>query len=194
MKNLHIIVLLHFATLCAFADSWARPTPQTVSSPNGESLLRSIPPQRQDEKSDKWSKMVFIVYRLDPASQDYRETSRFNVEGHPIELFINDAGDRIVTIDQYFGIGQGPRVVTVNDTKGHELKKWALKDFYDKKKIDKLPTSTASVHWRGAAGWMRDQKGIWISKPTSFTDKNDQFDDFILDVRHLKITKSVDPK
>ena len=138
--------------------------------------------------------MVFIVYRLNAETQEYRERSRFNVEGHPIELFINDAGDRIVTLDQYFGIGQGPRVVAVYSAEGRELKKWALKDFYDKKKIDKLPETTASVHWRGRAGWMGDQKGVWISKPNLFADRKEDFDDYILDVRRLKITKRVYPK
>lgn len=194
MKNLLIVILLHFNSSCALADSWAPPTPQTVSSPKGEFLLRAIPPSKLNEEGQKWIKMLFIVYQLNGETQAYRETSRFHVEGHPIELFINDSGDRIVALDQYFGIGQGPRVVAVYNGKGRELKKWALKDFYDKKKLDRLPESTASVHWRGQAGWTGDQKGIWISKPTLFVERKDDFDDYILDVRRLEITKRVYPK
>ena len=165
-----------------------------MSSPKGEFLLRAIPPKKLNEEGKQWSKMLFIVYQLNGQTQAYRETSRFNIEGHPIELFINDSGDRIVTLDQYFGIGQGPRVVAVYTGEGRELKNWALKDFYDKTKLDKLPESTASVHWRGQAGWMGDQKGIWISKPTLFVEREDVFDDYILDLGRLKITKRVYPK
>lgn len=135
--------------------------------------------------------MLLIVYRLDTASQDYRETCRFTVEDYPIEFFINDAGDRIVTMDQWFGIGQGPSVVSVRDGKGRELKKWALKDFYDRKKIGQLSESTASVYWRGDAAWMGDQKGILIAKPTLFRKKNVELDDYLLDVRKLTIKKWV---
>jgi hypothetical protein len=194
MKNLLLILLFHLFTPFASADSWSPQTPVTVSSPKGECLLRSIPARRLDEQGNKWSKMILIAYRLDPASQDYRETSRFSVEGSPIEFFINDLGDRIVTMDQHFGIGQGPRVVVVYNREGRELRKWALKDFYDKKKLPKLPETTASVHWRGRTFWMGDQKSILISKATESSGKDNDFDDYLLDVRRLRITKYVPPK
>ena len=133
--------------------------------------------------------MLCIVYQLNTETQDYHESSRFNIEGNPVELFINDAGDRIVTLDQYFGIGQGPRVVVVYSTKGRELKKWGLKDFYDKKKIENLPETTASVIWRGSAGWTIDQKGIKIFRPVGFEDSQNHFDNYFVVIRKLKITK-----
>ena len=190
MKILLTSFLINFLTLIASADSWAPETPQTISSPKGQFLLRAIPFQCLSDGKNQ-SKITFIIYRLDLSSQDYRETARFGIEGHPLELFINDSGDRIVTMDQYFGIGQGPRVVVVYNARGLELKKWALKDFYDKKKIGKLSESTASVHWRGSAGWVPDQKSIWISKPILTTKKDEDFDDYFLDVQCLKITKRV---
>ena len=193
MKSLLAIALLLVLPLTAFADSWMPQTPQTVSSPQGEFLLRTIPPKRLDDQGKNWSKMLFIVYQLDQASQDYREMRRFNVEGRPIEFLINDRGDRIVTLDQYFGIGQGPRVVVVYDGKGKELKKWALKDFYDKKKIKDLTETTASVYWRGDAGWLSDQKGVWLSKPSLPSENKSDFDDYLLDVRQLKISKRIYP-
>ncbi len=137
--------------------------------------------------------MLFIVYQLDQGSQGYREMRRFEVEGSPIRFLINDRGDRIVTLDQQFGIGQGPRVVVVYDGKGNELKKWALKDFYDKKKIKDLTETTTSVFWRGDAGWMSDQKGVWLSKPVPPSGKNADLDDYLLDVRGLKISKRSNP-
>ena len=152
-----------------------------------------IPPNRLDDQGKNWSKVLFIVYQLNHASQGYRELRRFNVEGRPNELLINDRGDRIVTLDQYFGIGQGPRVVVVYDGKGKELKTWALKDFYDKKKIKDLTETTASVLWRGDAGWTSDQKGVWLSEPAPLSGKNVDLDDYLLDVRSLKISKRTDP-
>lgn len=129
--------------------------------------------------------MIFIVYRLEHASQDYREISRFPIDSHPDDLFINDAGDRIVT----FGRAPGPRVVAVYDARGRELKKWDLKDFYDKKMIDKLPETTTLVLWRGKTVWMTDQKGILISKPELHGESNADLDDYLLDLKRLKITK-----
>jgi hypothetical protein len=188
MKIYFLALTLLMCSL-AHGDSWAPQTPQTISSPRGEFLLRAIPPQRLDDEGKEWSKTMFIVYQLTAHDQDYRESSRFYVEGRPLELFINDKGDRIVTIDQYFGIGVGPRVVAVYNTRGRELKRWALKDFFDKRKIARLPQTTASTHWRGQAGWMYDQSGIWISKPTIFEDRADAFDEYILDLRRLRISK-----
>lgn len=98
-----------------------------------------------------------------------------------------------MTLDQYFGIGQGPRVVVIYDGRGKELKTWALKDFYDKKKIKDLTETTTSVFWRGKAGWMSDQKGVWLSKPSLPSEKEGNFDDYLLDVRHLKISKRIYP-
>ncbi|WP_193214080.1 hypothetical protein [Luteolibacter marinus] len=193
MKSVLAIALLLAFSQFTFADSWVPQTPQTVASPQGEFLLRAIPPKRLDDQGEKWSNMLFIVYQLDQGSQGYREMRRFEVEGSPIRFLINDRGDRIVTLDQQFGIGQGPRVVVVYDGKGNELKKWALKDFYDKKKIKDLTETTTSVFWRGDAGWMSDQKGVWLSKPVPPSGKNADLDDYLLDVRGLKISKRSNP-
>ena len=181
--NKLLIILLHLITPCAFADSFTAPTTQTVSSPKGEFLLRSLPPLRLE--GDKWSEMIFIVYRLEEATQDYREISRFPIDSHPDDFFINDTGDRIVI----FGRAPGPRVVAVYDARGRELKKWDLKDFYDKKKIDKLPETTTLVLWRGKTGWMPYQNGILISKPELHGESNADLDDYLLDLKLLKITK-----
>ena len=189
MKILALLLLLTFLVIPASADSWAPATPQTVSSPEGKSLLRAIPPKRLDNEGKKWSKMLLIVYRLSEESQAYQETTRFHVEEHPLDFFINDVGDRIVTLDQYFGVGQGPRVVAVYNGKGRELKTWSLKDFYDGKKIKNLTQTTSSIWWRGSTGWMSDQNAIYLSKPTLLTEKDADFDDYQLDVRKLRITK-----
>ncbi|RYD55860.1 MAG: hypothetical protein EOP83_21540 [Verrucomicrobiaceae bacterium] len=189
MKLSSLVVVLGLFVSCAFGDSWTPATPQTVSSPEGKSLLRTIPPKRLDKEGKKWSKMLFIVYRLDEGTQDYQETTRFHVEGNPLDCFINDTGDRIATLDQYFGVGQGSRVVAVYNGKGTELKTWALKDFYDGKKIGHLPNTTSSVLWHGSTGWTGDQEAIYLSKPDLLVEKGIAFDDYLLDVRKLKITK-----
>lgn len=189
MKPLVFIYLFLFLATNAFADSWSSPTPRTVASPKGEFLLRTIPPRRLGEGNDEFTKMKFIVYRLDPATQDYQETTRFDVEENPIEFFINDTGDRIVTMDQYFMVGKGPRVVVVYDSTGKELKTWALKDFYDKEGIKHLSESISSIHWRGEAGWISDQSEILIRKATHSFEADIKFEDYVLNVRTLKITK-----
>ena len=194
MKTHFAIAVLFLLSQFLSADSWAPPTPFTVSSPEGKYLLRAIPPQHVKEEGGNRSKMLFIVYQLDHESQDYRETNRFNVEGHPIQIMINDQGDRIVTLDQYFGIGRGSRVVAVYDSKGRELKTWALEDFYDKEKVKELPKSTSSVHWRGEVSWMHGQQEVWISKAESRAGKDVEFDNYVLDVKSLKISKRVYPK
>ena len=189
MKIFALLLFLNLLVLPAWADSWSPATPQTVSSPEGKSLLRAIPPKRLDNEGKKWSKILLIVYRLNEESQDYQESTRFQVEHHPLDLFINDAGDRIVTLDQYFGVGQGPRVAAVYNGQGRELKTWALKDFYDGKMIKHLTHTTSSVFWRGSTGWVHDQNALYLSKPTLLAEKDVAFDDYLLDVRSLRITK-----
>ncbi len=189
MKILALLLFLTFLAFPAWADSWAPATPQTVSSPEGKSLLRAIPPKRLDNDGKKWSKMHLIVYRLNEGSQDYQETTRFHIEHHPLDFFINDAGDRIVMLDQYFGVGLGPRVVAVYNGQGRELKTWSLEDFYDGKKIKHLTHTTASVIWRGSTGWVHDQNALYLSKPTLLAEKDVAFDDYLLDVRNLRITR-----
>ena len=42
-----------------------------------------------------WEQTEFNVFTYDEASESYRRAARFNVEGHPEIIFINDAGTHI---------------------------------------------------------------------------------------------------
>lgn len=175
-------------------------TPETISSPEGKFLLRKIPSENSKNLRTIWLETTLIVYKLDSITQHYNELHRFAVKGHPGELFIDDSGSRIVTLDEYFGMGQGSNVVVVYDIKGRILRRWNLTDFYDKSKFAKLRRSTSSIYWRGDVNWSDDQKTLNISNPSSLIRSDDksysisyenEFPSFILDPFELKLLPKV---
>lgn len=181
-------------------DSLMPATPETISSPEGKFLLRKIPSEKSKNTKTIWLKTTLIVYQLDSVTQHYNELHRFDVKGQPSELFIDDSGSRIVTLDEWFGMGQGSNVVMIYDIEGKILRRWSLTDFYDKSKFAKLRRSTSSIYWRGDVNWSHDQKTLKISNPGSLIRNNDksysisydnEFPSFVLNPFELKLLPKV---
>jgi hypothetical protein len=161
-----------------FGDSYAPSRPQVFSSPSGKYLVRIEAADSVENARFYWKSTEFNVFSYNEEKDGYERVSEFDVEGHPLELFINDAGTHIISIDQQFGTGYG-QIAAVYDFKGKRLAQWTLKDLFnvenlfDSKKLPKFRQSTSSIQWRGDAGWDYEQKKIWISAPTTFESRND---------------------
>ena len=171
-----VVLLLSLARVSG--DSYAPSTPEAFSSPSGNYVVRIEAADSVQNAKYYWKNTEFNVFSYNKETEDYERVTKFDVEGHPLKLFINDAGTRIVTIDQNFGVGYG-QIAAVYDFKGKRLAQWTLKDLFDVENLFdhwKLPNfrrSTSSIYWRGEAGWSFDQKTIWISAPATFESHDD---------------------
>ena len=175
----------YLATVVAFVvlfaeirgNSFVRSTPKVFSSPSGAFRVRKQPSKVLKNPRGRWEETEFIVYRLEADSQSYVEAARFTAKGHPREIFINDSGSHIVTLDQCFSGGWGPRIIIVYDTAGKLLKQWSLEDIYgfpdayDPSKHPKFRMAGSSIRWRGDGSWSLDQTVIGrIGTPVASVD------------------------
>lgn len=172
------MVVLLLSPAWVFGDSYLPSKPEAFSSPSGNYVVRIEAADSVENAKYYWKNTEFNVFSYNKETEDYQRVTKFDVEGHPLRLFINDAGTRIVTIDQHFGVGSG-QIAAVYDFEGKRLAQWTLKDLFDTRdlidprKPPKFRTSTSSIYWRGDVGWNHDQKAIWISAPTTFESHDD---------------------
>ncbi len=203
---LAFVVLLGCGTR-ANADSYAPSTPEAFLSPLGKYLVRIEAADSVENSRFYWKHTEFNVFSYNEKMETYERVTKFDVEGHPLLLFINDAGTHIVTIDQHFGVGYG-QIAAVYDFEGKRLAQWTLKDLFkvedlfDPRKLPDFKRSTSSIYWRGDAGWNRNQKTIWISAPTKFESHDDgsytvihpaDMDSYEIDLEKLQMSR-VAPK
>jgi len=156
----------------AFGDSYAPSKPEAFTSPSGKHLVRIEPADSVKDSTYFWKNTEFNIFSYNQETENYERVTKFDVEGHPLQLYINDAGTRIVTIDQHFSIGHG-QIAAVYDFEGQRLAQWTLKDLFgdvdlfDRSKLPNFRRSTSMIYWRGSVGWDHDQKTIWISPPST---------------------------
>jgi hypothetical protein len=171
-----VVLLLSMAR--GFGDSYAPSKPEAFSSPSGMHLVRIEAADSVENPKYYWKNTEFNVFSYNKETEDYERVTKFDVEGHPLRLFINDAGTRIVTIDQHFGVGYG-QIAAIYDFDGKRLAQWELEDLFDvespfdRRGLPNFRRSTSSIYWRGDVGWSFDQKTIWISAPTTFESHDD---------------------
>lgn len=159
----------------ALGDFYAPSTPEVFSSPSGKHLVRIEAADSVENAKYYWKHTEFNVFSYNPKKEEFERLTKFDVEGHPLRLFINDAGTRIVTIDQHFGVGYG-QIAAIYDFNGKRLAQWKLTDLFDVESLfdrRNFRRSTSSIYWRGDVGWSFDQKTIWISAPTRYESHDD---------------------
>lgn len=146
-------------------------------SKSGKYLIRTEPSDTLDDSRFYWQKTELNLFSYNEKTETFDRVGKFDVKGHPLQIFINDAGTRIVSIDQHFGVGHR-QIAAIYDFKGKRLKEWHLSDLFDIKKLlladePNFGRSTSSIYWRGEARWSYDQKSILIAAPT----RSHPFDD-----------------
>jgi len=190
----------------AFADSYAPSTPQAFTSPAGMYVVRIQAAKSVEKPNGYWKHTEFSIFAYNAESDTFNRVNRFEVEGHPLELFVNDAGTRIVTIDQQFGTGHG-QIAAIYDFQGKRLAEWKLTDLFPEQELfgprsSRFRETTSSIQWRGETAWSRDQKSIWIGAPTRFQSNADgsysiiypkDIDSYSIDLVKTKM-KRVPPK
>jgi hypothetical protein len=157
----------------AFGDSYLPSKPEAFTFHSGKHLVRIEPADSVKDSTYFWKNTEFNIFSYNQETENYERVAKFDVEGHPLHLCINDAGTRIVTIDQHFSRGYG-QIAVVYDFKGKRLAQWTLKDLFgdedlfDRSKLPNFRRTTSMIFWRGSSvGWDHDQKTIWISPPST---------------------------
>jgi hypothetical protein len=170
-------VILLGCCMRAPADSFAPSTPEVFVSPSGKHLVRIEAADSVKIPRFYWKQTEFNLFSYNDATETYDRVTKFNVEGHPLLLFINDAGTHIATIDEHCGVGYG-QIAAIYNIEGKRLAQWTLVDLFKADPLDlhafpNFRRSTSSIYWRGDAGWSHDQKTIWISSPAKFESHAD---------------------
>lgn len=183
------------------ADSYLPSRPEAFLSPSGKNLVRIEAADSVKNAQYYWKHTEFNVFSYNEKTENYERITKFDVEGHPLKLFINDAGTYIVTIDQQFGSGFG-QIAAIYDLKGKRLAQWTLRDVLhvgndiNLRRLPNFRKSTSSIYWRGGAGWSLDQNTIQISQPPTSETQQDRFftitypadiDSYEIDIKKLEM-------
>ena len=206
MQALHSIVALLILLVSgtrAIADSFAPSMPEAFPSPSGKYIVRIEAADSVENPRLYWKSTEFNVFSYNEKAETYDRVTKFDVEGHPLLLFVNDAGTHIITIDQNFGVGHG-QIAAIYNFEGRRLAQWTLKDLFkvenlfDPRKPPNFRRSTSSIYWRDDARWNDDQKSIRISAPAklklhddgSFTETHPaDVDSYVIDLGNLEMRR-----
>ncbi len=145
MRILLVIILLSIILLRRQRRS---PRPTTVTSPNGELIVRITPiyPDTGRYYSEA------IVYQLDSSKFNHISTLKLEAGWFPVESFITDSGS-FITIDNWANMGYG-EVVTIYSKQGNIIGSYELDELYDTSAIElfweKGKISNSSIWWRSS--------------------------------------------
>lgn len=169
MSKLSILFLaILTASSQAFADSWALPKKETVCSKNNRFCFKVIPKKltsqleyfedkvedKENAVADKRIKKTLargIFYRRDD-NGILRKRWEINLvnEVSPVSILVADAGDYVVTFDNWHSVGYGDDVVVIYEgSTGRVIKHLALTDFLTEQDVNSLQHSTSSIWWSG---------------------------------------------
>lgn len=123
-----------------FADSWVRPEPRVVASPDTRVLARVTP--GRDGKPSRAA-----LYRLDAAQQRYELLAGWDLPQRraPVDALVTDAG-QLVVLDEWGEMGKG-QVLTLFAADGSQRFAFTLRQLLGERASDAL-TTVSSVWWR----------------------------------------------
>jgi len=179
---------------------------RTFTSTNGEYILKTaLPDKFKDTNPTIWKHTTCLIFKYDQKRLSYNLVSKSDVIGDPSNIFINNQGTRIVTIDQKGGYSKG-QISAIYDTEGKLLKEWTLKEvfkvksIFDDKRVTKFMSSSAGLRWRGRANWNYDNSSIRIDFPyiidldTMILTQDLYADSYIIDINKLEMRIKSKPK
>lgn len=150
------------------ADSWALAEKETICSKNNRFCFKVIPKKlsgqleyfqdkvagKENAGADKRVKKNLargIFYRRDDQGI-LRKRWEINLlnEVAPVSVLVSDAGDHIVTFDNWHSVGYGDDVVVIYEgATGRLIKNLGLTDFLTESDVNRLPHSVSSIWWGG---------------------------------------------
>jgi hypothetical protein len=149
-------VFLWVGKSSSLADSWSPPREFDSLSEN-QKFIAHVAPGKGDRKPS------LTISSISKAKTNQLWRTELNNDVSPVEVCVANDGERVVTMDNYFGIGYGDDVVAIYGQKGL-LAKYSLEQFaplppkqksdddislsFDRGYEEKFSHSTASRHWR----------------------------------------------
>lgn len=146
------------------ADSWAMPQVAKFASANGQFRLTVTPAKigsqleyfRDRVAEDEGRKAppaatATAVLERNLSDGKWQEQWRGPLLNRvaPVRVLVSDDGQRMVTFDDWHGVGTGPNVVAIYDGKGALVKVYALADLLPENYIAALSRSVSSIQWSG---------------------------------------------
>lgn len=177
-----IFLIITFTLISALGGSIINITPKVFSSPAGKFIVRVEAAEDVKDKKRIWARTTLSIHKFFPGKNNYSRIGEFQIEGHPLEVFIDDECERIIILDQKYELGAG-NIIVVYDNKGELLKKWTLKDIFPElytpedgytKLMEKFGVSSPGLKaWRENASWSWNQNVIIIQSPHNRERKED---------------------
>jgi len=164
------IVVITFASRCAWADLWLAATPRVIASEDADIIVRISPGATGRSARAEW------FARAD--ERTYRLTASANLLNPmaPVDVFVANDGT-LVAINEWGAVGYGI-VLAFYRNDGSLIRKYALGDLYTTAQIACFRHSASSIAWTG---------------DSSFPQLNDQQRWFAMsDVWGLNLTFSLD--
>jgi hypothetical protein len=159
------LLLAFVGATVARADSWVLPTTEIYASATGAARLTVTPRApssqrayfedrvrgRQPAGRRPGSRQASARGRLERRGANGRWTIVW--EGPlvnavaPVDALVADAGEHVVTFDNWHSVGWGDSVVVIYDRAGRVVRSLGLSDLLPALYIEALPHSTSSIHW-----------------------------------------------
>lgn len=164
-----------------FADKWELPRLGKYYSANKMYYLEIIPRQLESAvkyfhemaqgKKDAGSPEGLVdnyckgtLYKLDADKGYQQEWSQPLVNDvFPAGALVSNAGEYVVTFDNWHSVGYGDNVVVIYDSQGQLIKKFSLEDILSKETITKICV-TVSSRWWGGDHYLDEERGLLILK------------------------------
>ena len=120
MLGLLVCLGLFFGPATAVCDDWPDPQPETFLSDNG-SYAAVVTPAEEDRKA----RLEVFDYRTAEVTALW--VTELTNDSRPVTAMVTDDGTAVVTLDNWFGVGQGPDVVAFYLQNG-QIRQYGLVD------------------------------------------------------------------
>ena len=149
----------------ASADSWTLPSRQTFTSPSGRFEV-DIYPKRLSSQLHYFDDKVHgrsdaggvtglrenspraVMYSVNRLGLRHRLLGfRLVNEVAPVSALVSDDGRRLVTFDNWHGMGYGDDVVVIYRSDGTLVRKFSLEELLTAEDVRELPRSISSRYW-----------------------------------------------
>ena len=135
-----------------WADSWAGARPFQVFSESGKYFIRLIPGDSIGDtvgfagaRKGKFAQALFYALQADRSYKLLHEIRLQNPVA-PVDLLLSDIG-YFIAFDNWHNLGYG-KVAAIYTPKGKLVRSYELNQLFATGRIEKIPTSVSSRHWR----------------------------------------------